>query len=173
VNTELIVGSYINEAHEIVIPAIFNDARPFRDGFAAVDIGSHNISDSLPPTEPRWGLINTRGEIAIPFEYSGVGFFFMKWSPDIPFPRANGFVAMSTGRWEQVSEDEWVDNTRWGFVDINGEVAVPFEYSHIMYVGSHDGREYFWANSGTWDEPQWVTYVARPIEVNENPATGN
>lgn len=51
---------YVNQKGLFMIPAKYDDARHFRQGFAAVEIGG------------KWGFINTLGQIVVPMRYTTV-----------------------------------------------------------------------------------------------------
>tara|TARA_R110002033_G_scaffold37974_1_gene77155 strand:- start:5662 stop:7608 length:1947 start_codon:yes stop_codon:yes gene_type:complete len=57
-----IISGYVNESKELVIPIIYQRAYSFEHGIAIVQ----NM-------DSKWGCINTKGEIVIPFEYDDMG----------------------------------------------------------------------------------------------------
>ena len=56
---------YLNTKGEIIVPAIYDTARPFSEGFASVSTKAMN----------GMGYINTKGELAIPGPYDDCGAF--------------------------------------------------------------------------------------------------
>lgn len=62
-------AGYINRYGEVVIPAIFDHAYPFRNGLASV-----KKSDL-------WGAIDSRGELVIPIRFSGPLVFTERLAP--------------------------------------------------------------------------------------------
>ena len=124
----------------------------FRGGMAAVEFYDDDWMHVL-------GYVNNKGEIVIPlqyrhwpphyfyrgaphFEYGAAGIFsadhdylvafFNSYGEQItPFMFAEarnfsgGFAAAATGT--------WVEGLTWGFVDTNGSIAIPFEFSHTGY----------------------------------------
>jgi hypothetical protein len=134
---------FINTSGDVVIPAMFDWVGDFRNGYAAVSVGDC-WSNSM------YGFIDTQGRLAVPMIYNiiggthGVDAF-------IPSPvPVNGVSIVGVG-------DDW-EGRKFGLVDvISGETVVPLEYDNIIYVGSENGREYFWANK----DGLWGIYVAR------------
>jgi len=106
---------FIDRYGNIAIPLEFEQAGDFSEGLAPV------MRDGY------WGFINTSGEIVIPFVIEqahddGMGF--------IIYPRfSDGLVAISTGRIEENEYGEWVNNVRWGYMDQEGNMAIPFWYT--------------------------------------------
>lgn len=106
---------FIDQQGNLVIPHQFENADDFREGLAPVMLGGY------------WGFIDTNGQIVIPPTFRAAtteahGF------PIIPHFR-DGLAAVSIG--EVSSYDgNWIDNTRWGFVDTQGNIAIPFEFAH-------------------------------------------
>jgi hypothetical protein len=127
-----VLYGFADENDEIVIPTIFSRARPFSNGFAVVS------------QDDKFGVINTLGEVVIPLEYDGCGSFFC--------PGDRGDYPIIDGRFAVLALGEG-----WGIVDINGDVVLPFEYELIVYVGSENGRSYFWVSESWWGNltQQW------------------
>lgn len=68
---------FINECGEIVIPAIFEDATYFKNGFAIVHKG-FKILEKGPykiPVGGKKGVINKKGELVIPYKFDRISMF--------------------------------------------------------------------------------------------------
>lgn len=102
---------YINKEEKNVIPCEYARAHSFKEGIAAVAI--HNESGKL-----KWGYINTKGEVIIPFEYDG------------------GNDANEFGKMEDVGDfSEGLAyvcrNGKWGYIDKQGTVVIPIKYDIV------------------------------------------
>jgi hypothetical protein len=142
---------YANADGDTVISPMFTQAGEFGGGFAAVHAGDWETGS--------WGVINTRLELVLPFEYSRIESF---WCSTLKSSRTviDGFAVAATGGWcDRTSTSDF----RVGIVDINGNVAVPFNYNSIFYTGTVNGRSYFWACYGENGEAgSYRIYVVRP-----------
>ncbi|MCL2199358.1 MAG: WG repeat-containing protein [Defluviitaleaceae bacterium] len=92
----------------------------------------------------RFGVINTQGEIVLPFIYEG----FFREDVNINhfgIERAleRGFIAARYGG-------------RWGAIDFTGEIIIPFEYDDVSFNNAHGVA--IVRNGGVW-------IMARPREV--------
>jgi hypothetical protein len=90
----------------------------------------------------RIGIINTRGEIAVPFEYDQIG------GGDLAFAFDNGLVILGINSEDEADEHGGRPGPKWGMVDMNGYVLLPFEYDRIARFGGVNGREYYWVLKG-------------------------
>lgn len=121
---------YINTKDEIVIPFKYDFAGSFNaNGLACVNIGGKLTVDSENDTisilKGGWGCINKKGEEVIPLQYD------MKASPSysgqFPMGYTNGLIAVGNG-------------SKWGFMDINGKLVIPFKYDFVRFAGFRDGN---------------------------------
>lgn len=137
---------FINMKGDIVIPTIYESARAFSDGLAAVC------------KNEKWGYIDTKGEIIIPIQYDNYttsSFFNGTASVALTdtiegVPRKRFFIINKRG--EQISEDfdfirgksrkeemimPALRSGKWGFINSLGKIKVPFiydSYKGIMAV---------------------------------------
>jgi len=107
------IDRYGNE----VIPLKFEDAGRFSEGLAPV------MQDG------NWGFINTSGEVVISFIIQQA---YEEIFGDQITPRfSDGLTAVSTGEREENERGEWVNNIRWGFMDRDGNMAIPFQFTNV------------------------------------------
>jgi len=106
---------FIDHTGTLVIPMEFEEAGSFSEGLAPVMQGGY------------WGFINTLGEVVIPFTIRPA---YTEGHGLLIVPRfSEGLVAVSTGGVEQNEAGNWIDNTRWGFLDTEGNQAIPFMFT--------------------------------------------
>ncbi|MCL2361651.1 MAG: WG repeat-containing protein [Defluviitaleaceae bacterium] len=110
---------FIDRDGNIAIPMEFDYAVNFRGGFAPV------MRDGY------WGFINTSGEVVIPFIieviFNEIGYSI--------YPRfSEGMVAISTTVIEQNENEEWVYVNRWGFMDMEGNMTIPFQFKWVLDI---------------------------------------
>lgn len=121
---------YINLKNETVIPFIFDDAIDsnstgytfwwpnlsrfsygwdFYDPYRQPQQFGHHFSDGLASVykDGKWGYINPRGEVIIPFDYDAVR------------PFSDGLAAVSR-------------NGKWGFINTSGEIIIPMKYVKVL-----------------------------------------
>jgi len=103
---------FINMRNELVIDYEYEWAMPFTEGIATVGIGNE------------FWFINTEGDIlGAPYEIIGTDIFrfpaFMEYS--------EGYTAYFEHN-ENVFNSEFVLGVYWGFLDRNGDVAIPAKY---------------------------------------------
>lgn len=114
INGETLYG-FMNTKGELVVDAKYNEVAPFSNGFAAVyEYEKYDLELS-----PNWvveaykdhiGFIDRTGNLVIPMIYEQVGRF-------------------SEGRATVCK------NKRWGVIDDNGNVIVPFQYTNSFSLG--------------------------------------
>lgn len=65
---------FINKQNLIVIPAQFQYASPFKDGFATVAKNVHfeKAGEHEVVTNGQWGLINKKGKVVVPIIYDSI-----------------------------------------------------------------------------------------------------
>ena len=107
---------FIDRYGSVIIPLEFDYATDFSEGLALVMRNEY------------WGVINTSGELVMPFIIQQVfcdnGFLII--------PRiSDGLVAVSTGGWLENEYGEWINNERWGFMDMEGNMAIPFQFTGV------------------------------------------
>lgn len=105
---------YADANGKIVIPCKYDGAKPFRNGYAAVEKyeyinGAPVMSDEY---DPRWGVIDESGKVIIPFKYN----FYYDAENDIPlFSEGVAIVQDKT--------------EKFGFFDKNGKRLTPCKYT--------------------------------------------
>lgn len=114
INGETLYG-FMNTKGELVVDAKYNEVAPFSNGFAAVyEYEKYDLELS-----PNWvveaykdhiGFVDRTGNLVIPMIYEQVGRF-------------------SEGRATVCK------NKRWGVIDDNGNVIVPFQYTNSFSLG--------------------------------------
>lgn len=144
---------YIDESGAIRIPAQFDYAFPFRNGFSVVRRGTERdglrafISESgdlitdfrfdrayhfvngfgKAVVDGKWGFVTAEGETLVSFIWDDVGTF------------RDGHVAVGTGSFR---------DRRWGLLDTGGRLVLPNVYRRLQYAG-----EGFWrisVDGDTW-----------------------
>ena len=114
---------YSDSKGQIVIPAKFDEARPFAEDLAAVAIKQEDKDDDplslfLGGTE-KWGFINVSGDFVISPQYFNVG----------DFSEGLASVAVKQQMIPSAAEDVW------GFVDKTGAMRIkPQYYSTEKFV---------------------------------------
>ncbi len=136
-----------------VIPAAFEDARPFFNGLAAVK------------KDGRWGYIDQNGDVSIDFQYFDAGDF----TDSVAFV-FNGEVAEQY--FPAVGEEpevRIVTRGYWGLIDVNGNPLTEFDQiTHIgdFYDGlsiiNYDSRPNGYANIKEWNDEKGY------ISINQN-----
>lgn len=146
---------FVNTKGEIIIPFIYDAARRFYEGLAAVQKGS------------KWGVINTLGEVVVPWAYSYVENFseglacvqqfdrdtgdtkygFVNNRGEIVVPVIYDCARPFSGGMAGVNKDG-----KWGFVDNAGNLIIPCKYDNCGDFYSDDfeycdDNLYFWAES--------------------------
>ena len=156
-------GSYgfCNDKGELVIPIMFDDARNFQDGMAAVNIGAeeyyenYDIDGDTYSDEYMvgglWGLINTEGQYIVEPSYDFISRFI------------NGYAIYSKGGelFPKLEEDAYnslyservrIINSKYGIMDMNGKEAVPPMYNSIKFL--RNGL--FAARLGNSVDEKWI-----------------
>jgi hypothetical protein len=118
----------------IVTPAVYDDAREFHEGYAAVNIGAksrmvktHEGSGWMPPIYGtiilggKWGFIDTNGKEIVPCQYTYVEDF------------CDGLAAVNIGGKIEVNNSRLsARGGKWGFVNTNGNNSVPCKYTQVQ-----------------------------------------
>jgi len=129
-----------------VIPFEFEYAQDFSEGLAAV------VQDNY------WGFINRQGEVVIPFT---IARRFLEGHFE-HYPQFHeGLVTTSIGGIEEDEHGNWVDTTRWGFLDRYGNLVIPQIYTQAenfidglatVMTGSHSQRDAYgnWYSDARW-----------------------
>jgi len=152
---------FIDRAGNVVIPLEFDHAGDFSEGLAPVRRGDY------------WGFINTLGEVVIPFT---IGTFYGEGPGFLTIPTfSDGRAAVSTGGLEQDENDHWIDTTRWGYIDQDGNQIIHFIYTQArpfseglaaVMTGSHDNQDEYgqWYSTARWGFINRDGNIAIPIE---------
>lgn len=116
---------YINKSGEIVIPAKFSDADPFKKGLAAVAMG--NLQNW------KWGYINTAGKMVIDFRFSYAG-QFSEGLASVGLSSKCGYIDKGGTIVIQPQYDTCGDfaeglavirqGPKWGFIDKQGKIRI-------------------------------------------------
>jgi hypothetical protein len=117
---------------KLVIPLIYDEAREFKNGIAAVAV--HN----------KWGFINHSGEVVIPLKYDYIGSFdyLFKGLLNVRLNGKKGYIDRTGREVIPIKYDymnfEFVEglmsvslNKKKGFLDRNGKVAIPIMYDDV------------------------------------------
>ena len=105
---------FVDAADEVVIPLIYDDARSFSDGMAAIAYGEWSLDEwEVPRFTGKWGFINEGGNEVIPAIYDSVRDF------------SEGLAAVS-------------NDGNWGFVNKTGNLV-----THLEFVNALDFFEGF------------------------------
>ena|GEM_PF-5872937 len=163
---------YIDRTGRVVIPFEYREASDFSDGMAAVVVGDDWENR-------KFGYIDREGNVIIPFNYNVSMYYDEHEGSFIPPKFSNGIAAISVGTWDNFSltiigkdgemalpadEYDWAGTfsdgllavrnrttEKWGYIDINGRVVVPFE--HLIAGDFSDGVAV--VASGSWDNLTW------------------
>lgn len=132
---------YCNDKGELVTPIIFDDAKNFENGIAAVNIGSKEYYEDYGFDDyydtynvgGLWGLINKEGQYIIEPSYDYISNF------------KNGYAIYSKGgelfpniedndEYSLDNEKVHIINSKYGILDITGKEVVPPIYSNIKFL---------------------------------------
>ncbi|MFZ5552612.1 MAG: WG repeat-containing protein [Bacteroidota bacterium] len=122
---------YINRKGKIVIPAFFDGAGNFSEGMARVcmhypEITSEEEKNNLitgveKKKRERWGFINTKGELVVPFKYNEVYDF------------KNGYAHVLKIEESKITDQYVIMNGgRHGFIDKTGWPVIPLIYEDVQ-----------------------------------------
>lgn len=127
------LGGYMNTAGEMAIPKIYRLTEPFKSGYAIV---------GKPGEDGRvkYGVINTKGETVIPFEYDGNaanqitdnGYFLLEKDKRVGFVDINnnsltGFIYEDAEPFKDGLAAVKI-NGKWGYINAEGETVIPTIY---------------------------------------------
>jgi len=141
---------YIDRTGRVVVPFEYEEAADFSEGLAAVAVGDDWENR-------KFGYIDRDGNVVIPFIYD-VAMYYDEHEGEFYAPKfSHGVAAISSGNWENIKatiigkdgesvlpsdEYDWMGTfsdgllavrnrttEKYGYIDINGNVVVPFEYS--------------------------------------------
>ena len=93
-------AGFINKSGQLVIPLIYQDARKFSEGLAAVKKNG------------KWGFINKSGTMVIPAVYDFAG----------SFSRDLAEVA------KLEKDEDGYESAKWGYIDKKNNLVIPFKY---------------------------------------------
>src|SRR4029077_6422686 len=114
------------------IPAAFNDAKPFSEGLAAVQVGD------------KWGFIDKEGRQVIPPQFSGA-YYFREGVATIDvtnaqsggeewaiIDKAGDVIARGLDMVGFIAEGRIPaqPNQKWGYLDLQGKTVIPFVYEN-------------------------------------------
>lgn len=158
----------INKKGEVVAPIVYHYP-DYRDGFFP--------SDGMVAAEidGKWGYLNAKGEVAIPFEYDGATAF----SDGLAAVKdENGAWSFIDKKGQMVSSLEYENvgefsnglvavesDEGWGFVNTKGEVVVPLKYAYVdfCYTNASSFRTFLpicWVLDGSrvgiFKNPYWL-----------------
>lgn len=108
---------YADASGKIVIPCKYDGAKPFRNGYAAVEQYEYINGAPVMSVEydPHWGVIDEKGKVIIPFNYD---FFYYEYK-DIPlFSEGMAIVRDKT--------------EQFGYYDENGKKITPCKYTEAQ-----------------------------------------
>jgi hypothetical protein len=147
---------FMDRNGKLVIPYLFDEARDFENGFAPVckytDPFSEDERLEIPDAEKakrrRWGMIDRRGKLIVPFEYATIFPFHDGLAMIVDAAGQHGYVD-TTGKVvippqyknaQSFSEGKAAVkvNGKWGFIDRKGNMVVAPAF--IQARGFNDGR---------------------------------
>jgi len=148
---------FIDRYGTVVIPLEFDYVTDFSEGLATVMRYGY------------WGFINTSGEVVIPFTIQQA----FEDNFGLPLiPRfSDGLVAVSTGERGTNEYGERVNTIRWGFMDREGNMAIPFQFTDVFDFSNglatvgieHEGR---WGSRTIWGKIDVAGNVVLPFEYD-------
>ncbi|MCL1866274.1 MAG: WG repeat-containing protein [Oscillospiraceae bacterium] len=143
-------GLYNGKTGEVVLPAEYAHISWFSGDYARV----RRLSDD------KWGIVNKKGEIIVPFEYDSLN-YGQKGEGDFPPIFSDGLtmVAKSVG-----NDSEGLPILKWGFADLKGKVAIPLEYDFVYEFS--DGIAGVMKNN-KWGAINTKGEVVIPLEYDE------
>lgn len=101
---------FINERGQFVIPAVFDNVMPFKDGLAAVNQGYHFDHTSAEKSNPgKWGFIDKEGNWVIKPQFEAVESF------------QEGLAKVNIGAMYRSYQGIKLMGGKWGFLDKNGK----------------------------------------------------
>ena len=136
-----------------VIPAVFDDARPFFNGLAAVK------------KDGRWGYIDESGDVSIDFQYFEAGDF----TDSVAFVFKGEAAEQYMVSVDDKPEVRYVTRGYWGLIDANGNPLTEFDQiTHVsdfhngLAIINYDSRPNGYANIKELNEEQGY------ISINQN-----
>ena len=99
----------VSMEHEELVPIVYDHLKPLNTMYS---IGGQAQFLIFARKNKLTGVINTGHETLIPFEYTSL----------MEIPTAEGFIATR--------------GLKWGFIDEQNHIKIPFEYSEISYLGN-------------------------------------
>ena len=110
---------FFDEKGQIAIPAQFQAAFPFQEGFAAVCIGcrEERIGDARVTRDGKWGYVNHQGQIVIKPQFDSA----------FPFHEGMAVVCMEC-RQQPMGEHSFMAGGQWGYVNQRGDIAIPLQF---------------------------------------------
>jgi hypothetical protein len=127
---------YIDQDARIVIPAIYECADKFINGYACVQMNG------------RWGVINKHGNTVVPFLYETISqidksrfIVSQKGMYGVVDTNNNVLVSASYPYLSYLFDDLFVthNNKHWGVVNIDGKLVLPYKYAGAMRVSNSRG----------------------------------
>ncbi len=118
---------FVNRKGKIVIPPFFEKAWEFHEGMSRVCLltkplsseeeKENSVSKLDQRKRERWGFINTKGELVVPFKYNEVGDF------------SEGFAHVVEADESEINSDFiFLEHGKHGFIDKKGDVVIPLIY---------------------------------------------
>lgn len=145
VMTEDRLWGYINREGDEVIPTLFQEAKSFTEGLAAVS------------SNGKWGYIGPQGDVVIPLMYDGAEAF------------SEGRAAVNLGADRPVLLDPddpegptGVESGRWGYIDKTGQWVVKPKY--VVAFAFEDGKAYV---DDEQKGPLWIDRQGRVVAAGQ------
>ena len=158
---------YIDKTGRLVIPCKYGVAGYFSDGLAPVNDGYINktgktviprkddwneileFREGLAPVrnkDAKWGFIDTKGDVIIPFEWKSARWFGEGYAPVWDNSGKCGYID-KTGRVVISLRDEWVNagwfseglapiknkEEKWGYIDKTGNAVISYQWNDAWY----------------------------------------
>jgi hypothetical protein len=151
---------FVDENGRFMINPSFDDALPFSEGLAAVQIGD------------KWGFIDTRGEQVIPPQFTAA-FYFIEGvamaelnSLDVLIDRSGRVLASDFSFVEGIVSNGRVParDDKSGFLDLEGRIAIPLVYDSVR---SYSGGLAAVEKAGKWGYIDSDGRVVIPFEFDE------
>lgn len=113
---------YADRRGKLVVPAQFDRALPFKDGFAQVGVRDPNApAEATDELRFLWGIVNTGGEIVLTPSYNQIRDF------------SDGLAAVGVAQPFTPPKRRWLysESLKWGFIDRKGQLVVPIQFGRV------------------------------------------
>lgn len=120
---------FVDAGGQIKIPPTFDDALPFSEGFAAVQVNN------------KWGFIDTQGHLVIRPQFAGAYYFsegvatVLSEQGFLIVDRSGSPLSSGYDMVEQIAEGRVpvLHGDKWGFLDLQGKTVIPVMYESMRH----------------------------------------